>query len=302
MLGTPNTSDQGSPQHSYAMSEQETMFLLAGNNLMAAAGKRIDALTASSEACIKGARDTFNSCSERGADIDRDALEDCISTIQEGSTELRGRMDWLIAAHEDLIAVALKGEERNRAWKLDVGVPPELKEVQWKITPEHCGPDSWSFQLQMADLEQVYAVAILGGALKLQLMSANLARNLLKEVQADKPPRIEGESFAEIGIDVERRRVELDVKRRRIENDLLAGRVKKQQQKNDYRFTFAISSGVVAVIWLAFTGVLIYQSGLEKPCVDVDYRVLIAMLGAGFATIYTPLRILAKYLFNGHDR
>ena len=301
MVGTPNNSDQGSPPHRYAMSELEARFLLAGNKLMEEAGKRLEALTASSEACIKGARETFNSCSEHGADIDMDALENCISTIQDGSKELHGRKDRLIAAHEDLIAVALKGEERYRSWRTDFDVPPEWKEEKWQIKPEHCGWDSWSFQLQMADLEQVYVVAIFGGALKLELMSATLARTLLKEVQADKPPRIERESFAEIGIDVERGRDELDVKRRRIENDLLAGRVKKQQQKNEYRSTFAISSGVVAVLWLAFTGVLIYQSGLEKPCVDVDYRVLIAMLGTALGTIYTPLRVLSKYLFNGHD-
>lgn len=49
-------------------------------------------------------------------------------------------------------------------------------------------------------------------------------------------------------------------------------------------------------------GILIYQSGLEDPRVDVDDRILIAMLGATFGTIYTPLRVLSKYLFNGHDR
>lgn len=52
---------------------------------------------------------------------------------------------------------------------------------------------------------------------------------------------------------------------------------------------------------MVFTAILIYQSGLENPETDVDYRVLIAMLGTAFGTIYTPLRVLSKYLFNGHD-
>ena len=55
---------------------------------------------------------------------------------------------------------------------------------------------------------------------------------------------------------------------------------------------------------MAFTVILVYlyQSGLEDPRVDVDDRILIATLGAAFGTIYTPLRVLSKYLFNGHDR
>ena len=76
---------------------------------------------------------------------------------------------------------------------------------------------------------------------------------------------------------------------------------KKEQQKNKYRLPFAWISGFVALVWLGFTAVLIYQSRLENPGIDVDYRVLIAMLGTAFGTMYTPLRVLSKYLFNGHD-
>lgn len=52
----------------------------------------------------------------------------------------------------------------------------------------------------------------------------------------------------------------------------------------------------VAIGWLAFTGFVILARGQ-----DVDYRVQIAMLGTALGAIYTPLRVLAKYLFNGHD-
>lgn len=89
--------------------------------------------------------------------------------------------------------------------------------------------------------------------------------------------------------------------RERAAADREAELTKKEQQKNKYRLPFAWLSGLSALGWMVFTAILIYQSGLENPEIDVDYRVLIAMLGAAFGTIYTPLRVLSKYLFNGHD-
>lgn len=77
--------------------------------------------------------------------------------------------------------------------------------------------------------------------------------------------------------------------------------VEKEKQKNEYRFFFALFSILLAVAWMIITTDLIYKSGLEKSEIDVDYRVLIAMLGATFVTIYTPLHVLSKYLFNGDN-
>ena len=94
---------------------------------------------------------------------------------------------------------------------------------------------------------------------------------------------------------------EIQLRKERATADKEAELAKKEQQKNKYRLPFAILSGVVAVGWLIFTAVLIVKSGSEKSQVVIDYRVLIAMIGTAFGTMYTPLRILAKYLFNGHD-
>ncbi len=94
---------------------------------------------------------------------------------------------------------------------------------------------------------------------------------------------------------------EIQLRKERAVADREAELAKKEHQKNKYRLPFAWISGLVALGWLGFTAVLIYQSGLESPGIDVDYRVLIAMLGTAFGTMYTPLRVLSKYLFNGHD-
>ena len=94
---------------------------------------------------------------------------------------------------------------------------------------------------------------------------------------------------------------EIQLRKERAAADREAELARKEQQKNKYRLPFAFFSGLLAVGWLAFTAVLIVKSSLEEPQVNVDYRVLIAMLGTAFGTMYTPLRVLAKYLFNGHD-
>lgn len=94
---------------------------------------------------------------------------------------------------------------------------------------------------------------------------------------------------------------EAQLRKERAVADREAELAKKEQQKNKYRLPFALFSGLLALVWMGFTAVLIHQSGLENPVVNVDYRVLIAMLGTAFGTIYTPLRVLSKYLFNGHN-
>ncbi len=96
-------------------------------------------------------------------------------------------------------------------------------------------------------------------------------------------------------------RDEIRLRKERAAADKEAELAKKEQQKNKYRLPFAIVSGVIAVGWLIFTAVLIVKSSSDKSQVNIDYRVLIAMLGTAFGTMYTPLRVLAKYLFNGHD-
>jgi len=94
---------------------------------------------------------------------------------------------------------------------------------------------------------------------------------------------------------------EAQLRKERIIADREAELAIKEKQKNRFRLPYAIISGLLSVVWLCFTAYLIYCSGLENPPVKVDYRVLIAMLGTAFGTMYTPLRVLAKYLFNGQD-
>jgi len=71
----------------------------------------------------------------------------------------------------------------------------------------------------------------------------------------------------------------------------------KEKQKNKYRIPFALGYGLVAMLWLGFTAYVIVESGSTMPKFLVDYRVMIAMLGTGFGALYTPLRVLAKFLF-----
>lgn len=79
---------------------------------------------------------------------------------------------------------------------------------------------------------------------------------------------------------------EIQLRKERAAADREAELTKKEQQKNKYRLPFAWLSGLSALGWMVFTAILIYQSGLENPKIDVDYRVLIAMLGTAFGTIY----------------
>ncbi len=98
---------------------------------------------------------------------------------------------------------------------------------------------------------------------------------------------------------VESDRSEEKLRKERAEADKEAELAKKEKQKNTYRIPYLLFSGGVALIWLLFTAFLIYQSGLDNSSVNVDDRVLIAMLGTAFVSLYAPLHVIAKYLFNG---
>ena len=75
-------------------------------------------------------------------------------------------------------------------------------------------------------------------------------------------------------------------------------KAERERQRNKFRIPFAIGYGVVAILWLLFTGYVIFQSGLNDPLISVDYRIVIAMLGTGVGALYAPLRILSKFLFS----
>lgn len=89
---------------------------------------------------------------------------------------------------------------------------------------------------------------------------------------------------------------EVQLRKERASADIDAELVEKERQKNKYRLPFAVIMLVVAIGWLVYTGYIIVNDSQ-----GVDYRVQIAMLGTALGAIYTPLRVLAKYLFNGHD-
>ncbi len=72
----------------------------------------------------------------------------------------------------------------------------------------------------------------------------------------------------------------------------------KEQQRNKLRFPFALGYFVIAVLWLVFTGYVIFEGGRDDPLTSVDYRIILAMLGIGLGALYAPLRIFAKFLFN----
>lgn len=174
------------------MNEQQTRTLLTAKLLLEQSGARLDALATSLKACIENARKNFNTCKMRGGDIDMESMETCLSMIQGTADALCLRKDQFIASHENLIAVALNGEERYWTWPPEAQLPPEVKEQRRQVEPEECLPESRNVQLQMAELELAYIGVIVGSAQKLQLLSNNLTRELLEEVGKDRVVKIIG--------------------------------------------------------------------------------------------------------------
>lgn len=174
------------------MNEQETRTLLTAKLLLEQSGARLDALATSLKTSIENARKNFNTCKLRGGDVDMENVETCLSMIQGKADALCLRKDQFIASHENLIAVALNGEERYWTWPPETKLPPEVKVRRWQIKSEECLPESRNVQLQMAELEQTYIAVIADSAQKLQLISNDLTRELLEEAGKNRVVTIKG--------------------------------------------------------------------------------------------------------------
>ena len=123
------------------MRQQEAHLLLIRKKLMEQSGARLDDLETFVNECIEDARKTFISGlggwkMQTWVTLTWMTWKGFFSKIQEGSKEVHGRKDQLIASHEKLIAVAIEGNERYWTLNPSIEMPPELKEKRWQIKPE----------------------------------------------------------------------------------------------------------------------------------------------------------------------
>ena len=78
---------------------------------------------------------------------------------------------------------------------------------------------------------------------------------------------------------------------------LLQADVVERENRNKYRFPFAIGFGIVGIIWLSTIATIIFLDG--SSVLDVDEKVILGLLGTSIVNVLAPAHLIAKYLFPG---